>query len=404
MRILILSLNYSPELTGIGKYNGEMAGWLAARGHEVRVVTAPPYYPMWKVPENYSTWRYCHETVEHVGVWRCPLWVPSNQSGFKRIIHLASFALSSFPVMLLQSFWRPDVIFVVEPPLFCMPTAWLCARLSRAKCWLHVQDFEVDAAFDLGFLPKSLKTYVVNIERKLMNGVNRVSSISENMLKRLDSKGIAKDKQVYFSNWVDTKVIHPLGRVSGYRKKLAIKDDALVALYSGNIGEKQGLQVIIECAARLSNDSRFQFVLCGDGGGLPRLRKLAGHANNIHWLPLQPMDELNELLGLADVHLLPQKASAEDLVMPSKLTGMFASGRPVIVAANEGTQLEKVVQGAGVVVPPEDSDAMAVALKKLFANPDLCHRMGRLGRKFAIDHLSIDSVLMRFELDLKACV
>ncbi|MDQ6953563.1 MAG: hypothetical protein Q9M15_08555 [Mariprofundaceae bacterium] len=88
--------------------------------------------------------------IDGVLVYRCPLYVPAKASGLKRIIHLASFALSSFPIMLKHIFWKPDVVMVIEPPLLCAPMAWLTARLSGAKCWLHIQDFEVDAAFDLG--------------------------------------------------------------------------------------------------------------------------------------------------------------------------------------------------------------------------------------------------------------
>jgi len=153
LRILIYGINYSPELTGIGKYTGEMAEWLAEQGHDIRIATAPPYYPEWKVADGYSAVRYWREQVDGVDVWRCPLYVPSRPSGLKRILHLASFALSSMPVIFRQIFWKPDVIVVIEPPLFCAPAAWLTAQLSSAKCWLHIQDFEVNAAFDLGIIP-----------------------------------------------------------------------------------------------------------------------------------------------------------------------------------------------------------------------------------------------------------
>jgi len=155
LKILIYGVNYAPELTGIGKYTGEMSEWLAEQGHDVRVVTAPPYYPEWKVSNAYASGFYRKEQVNGVEVYRCPLYVPAKPSGMKRIVHLASFALSSLPIMLKQVFWKPDVVMVIEPPLFCAPTAWTVARLSGGKCWLHIQDFEVDAAFELGIIPFS---------------------------------------------------------------------------------------------------------------------------------------------------------------------------------------------------------------------------------------------------------
>jgi len=165
VKILLYGINFSPELVGIGKYTGEMAAWLASKGHEVRVVTAPPYYPEWKIGAEYAGKGYCREMLDEVQVLRCPLYVPSRATGLKRIVHLASFALSSMPVVLSQVRWRPDIIWVVEPALMCAPTAWLAARSCGAKAWLHVQDFEVDAAFALGLVrSKALKKVVQALE------------------------------------------------------------------------------------------------------------------------------------------------------------------------------------------------------------------------------------------------
>src|SRR5665811_649755 len=138
MRILIVGINYAPELTGIGKYTGEMAEWLVTQGHAVRVVTAPPYYPEWHIGNAYSAWRYHFEEMNGVNIWRCPLWVPAKPSGLKRLIHLASFALSSFPVILGQILWKPDVVIAIEPPLTCAPVSLLVSRLAGAKAWLHI--------------------------------------------------------------------------------------------------------------------------------------------------------------------------------------------------------------------------------------------------------------------------
>ncbi|MDF1594220.1 MAG: glycosyltransferase [Desulfobacterales bacterium] len=88
MRILIVGINFAPELVGIGKYTAEMVDWLAGQGHDVRVVTAPPYYPKWQVWDGYSGRHYKLENNNGVRVYRCPLWVPEMVSGLKRILHL----------------------------------------------------------------------------------------------------------------------------------------------------------------------------------------------------------------------------------------------------------------------------------------------------------------------------
>jgi len=398
MKILIHGINYLPELTGIGKYTGEMVEWLVSQGHEVHVVTAPPYYPEWSVLNGYSSWRYKKEVISGAKVWRCPLWIPTNHSGLKRIFHLMSFALSSFPVMLRQIFWRPDIIFVIEPPLFCSPTALLVSKLSKSKSWLHIQDFEVDAAFDLRILTsKRLRGFVLFVEKWLMSKFDVVSTISTQMLTRLDQKGDLPAKQVCFPNWVDGDQIFPIKDGGSFRKELDIKESNIVALYSGNMGEKQGLEIVIEAARSLRENGNILFVMCGSGAALSRLQKLADGLSNMLWLPLQPVERLNDLLNMADIHLLPQRVDAADLVMPSKLTGMLASGRPILSTVNEGTQVATVLEKSGIIVPPGDLTRFSNALVDLVNDKELRVQLGENARQYAVEHLGLDTVLGRFE-------
>ncbi|MCK9352694.1 MAG: glycosyltransferase WbuB [Gallionella sp.] len=401
MRILINGTNYHPEKIGIGKYTGEMAEWLAMRGHEVRVVTAPPYYPEWRVGAGYSALGYRCESLSGVDVWRCPLWIPGKLSGLKRIVHLASFALSSLPVMLRQIFWRPDVVFVIEPPLMCAPAAWLTARLCGAKSWLHIQDFEVDAAFELGILRSTwARRFALGAESQLMRRFDRVSTISPRMLERLAEKKVALQNAYLFQNWVDTDFIFPMRAMSPFRDELGITPEKVVALYSGNMGEKQGLEIVIEAARLFADDERLVFVLCGEGGARRRLLERAAGLHNVLWLPLQPVERLNELLNLADVHLLPQRADVADLVMPSKLTGMLASGRPVVATAYLGTQVAEVVAKCGIVAPPGDAESLWAALRQLIESPEGRGRLGGAARKYAETRLGKDVVLGQFEQEL----
>lgn len=401
MRILINGTNCAPEQIGIGKYTGGMAAWFAGRGHEVRVVAAPPYYPAWKIGDGYSSWCYRRESVDGFVIFRCPLWIPARPSGFKRLIHLVSFALSSFPVMLGQLFWRPDVVIVIEPPLMCAPAGWLAARLVGARVWLHIQDFEVDAAFDMGILRSArLRRGVLAIERWLMRQFDCVSTISPKMREKLIDKGMTLARTALFPNWVDLDQIVPRTDDGYLRAELGIPADKLVALYSGNMGEKQGLEVLLEAAKLACSDTRVQFVLCGDGASRQRLQAAYGNLPNVSWCSLQPQDRLNELLGMADVHLLPQRADVADLVMPSKLTGMLASGRPVLATAHAGTQVAEVVARCGVVTPPGDAVALWQALHLLVNASDRRQELGRNARSYAENYLGRDAVLEQFERDL----
>lgn len=416
MKVLIQSLNFQPELTGIGKYSGEMASWLAAQGHQVHVVTAPPYYPAWQVGLGYSAVRYSQEKFaifpahlrngdnpenQDLIVHRCPLWVPPKPSGLKRLIHLASFALSSLPIMLRQVFWKPDVVWMVAPAFFCAPGTWLTAKLSGAPAWIHVQDYEVDAAFDLGLLKGNLlRRMVLAVERWMFQCFDVVSTISHRMLERAADKGVAANRLVLFPNWVDISSVRPEMRCDDFRAELGAAPDQVIALYSGNMGGKQGLEILAQAAALLQANLRLLFVFCGNGAGRADLMAQCAGLPNVRFLDLQPLEKLGAMLASADIHLLPQRADAADLVMPSKLTGMLASGRAVVATAHVGTEVARVVEGCGLVVPPENPRAFADAIAALADDAEMRQRYGVAARCYAEENLDKETVLRRFEAEL----
>jgi len=401
VKILLYSLNFAPELTGIGKYSGEMATWLAERGHEVEVVCAAPYYPEWRVHAGFGGWRYRREE-RHVGsgslkVARCPLWVPSRPSGAKRLLHLLSFALTSLPALVRGLRRRPDVVFVVAPALLVAPQALFLAGWSGRPTWLHVQDFEVDAALDMGIVQGGwLGRMARRVEAMLLARFDRVSSISEAMCARLRQKGVPAERVVLLPNWVDLKAITPQHGLNGVRTELGIGADTTLLLYAGNMGEKQGLDVLIDVARRLHGTPGLVFLMVGTGAARSRLQAQAQGLPNMVWWPLQPAERLNELLNAADIHLLPQRGDVADLVMPSKLGGILASGRMVIGTAHADTELGRVLERTGVRVDPGRPELLAEAIMRYAADPQARGRLGSAGRRHAEETLDIDPVMMRF--------
>lgn len=409
MRILIYGLNYAPELTGVGKYTGEMASWLASRGHDIRVVTAPPYYPDWRISAEYGGRSYTVERGEsgEPTVYRCPLWVPLRPNGSTRVLHLCSFALSSLPVVAMQTFWKPDLVFAVEPTFFAAPVALIAATITGAHSWLHVQDFEVDAAFNMGMLPPdgTLHKLAKHLERFFTGRFSRVSSITGKMVQRMSGRGVEPGHTVLFPNWEDLDRVRPAlnAAVNQFRVSLKLQDK-IVFLYSGNMGAKQGLEVLAPLAESFAHDPRIHFVFCGEGSFRPQLEKLVARRKNVTMIPLQRTDRLNDLLNAADIHLLPQRSEAADLVMPSKLIGILASGRPVIATAEVGTQLANVVEGSGLVVPSSDPRLLYAAARRLADDPELRARLGRSAREYAVKNLSKERVLRQFEKEIMALV
>jgi len=404
MKILVYGINYAPEVTGVGRFTGDMAAWLAAHGHRVCVVTAPPYYPHWRVADGYRDRGWFREARAEADVYRCPLYVPRQASGATRAAHLVSFAMSSLPVALTRALrMRPDLVFAVEPTIATAPAALMAARLAGARSWLHVQDLEIDAAAGLGLLPRWSADLALGLQRRLFRRFDTVSTISARMAERIAAIGVPRERIEAFPNWIDTQAIRPDVPAADLRAELGIAADAVVALYAGNMGKKQGLELIAAAAERMPADPPVNFVAAGDGAGRADLAAaLKRSGADVLLLDAQPDARLPALLALADIHLLPQRAEAADLVMPSKLGGMLASGRPVVAAAAPSTQIAAAVDGCGLVVPPGDAEAFAAAIARLAGDAALCRRLGAAAREAAVRDWERTTVLGRFEAALTA--
>ncbi|EJC0024765.1 colanic acid biosynthesis fucosyltransferase WcaI [Salmonella enterica] len=406
MKILVYGINYSPELTGIGKYTGEMVAWMAQEGHEVRVITAPPYYPQWKVGERYSAWRYRREEGEAT-VWRCPLYVPKQPSTLKRLLHLGSFALSSFFPLMAQRRWKPDRIIGVVPTLFCTPGMRLLATLSGARTVLHIQDYEVDAMLGLGMAGKGKRGSVARLatafERSALRNVDNVSTISRSMMNKAREKGVAAEKILFFPNWSEVARFQDVNDadVTALRQQLGLPEGKKIVLYSGNIGEKQGLEKVIDAAERL-RDRPLIFAIVGQGGGKARLENMARERGlaNIKFLPLQPYDALPALLKMGDCHLVVQKRGAADAVLPSKLTNILAVGGNAAITAEPHTELGQLCArypGIAVCVEPESTDALVDGISQALAMP----KNNTTAREYAERTLNKENVLRQFIADIR---
>ncbi|KGO87452.1 glycosyl transferase family 1 [Flavobacterium rivuli WB 3.3-2 = DSM 21788] len=404
MRILIFGINYSPELTGIGKYTGEMGSWFAQQGHNVHVVTAVPYYPEWEVHEKYKGKYWITEDIDGATVHRIPLYVPKNVTSAKRIIHEFSFVLGIVPVWFKLLFTKKfDVVFCAAPPFHLGILPLLYSKLKGVPMITHVQDLQVDAAKELGMIKnKTFLNLMFSIERFILKKSKKVSTISLGMQLKISGKGVNTNQQILFPNWVDENNIMPLPKEQSLRQQFGLKDSDKVILYSGNLGEKQGLEVIIDVALKYKDRSDVYFLIVGSGGGKEKLEQSAKDAGltQVMFFPLQPYNKLSALLATADVHLVLQKKSAADLVMPSKLTGILAAGGFAIVTAEPGTSLYTVVNqyNMGLIIEPESTEALCNGIEYAINNDISTYKLN--ARKYAEAYLSKENILRDFEQQL----
>ena len=404
MKISLVSLNYSPELTGIGKYNGEMCPWLTQQGDDVQVLCAPPYYPEWQVHNGYSGGWYSVSEQDGVQVTRCPLYVPKTPTTLKRLLHLASFSISSSLALFKGIFKKPEVVIVVEPTLFVVPSVLLFCKVTGAKSVLHIQDYEVDAMFGLGMGGKPsglLSRFAFGVERWLMSKFDAVSTISLSMMDKAREKGVSDDQLIFFPNWSDTDFVNPDVDGLSLRESWGLKESEKVVLYAGNIGAKQGLELVIEAAKRYISRTEVKFFVVGAGAYVKQLQALSDGAGltNIEFKPLQAWEDVPAMLSMADVHLVIQRKGAADAVLPSKLTNILSAGGNAVVTAEGDTELGRLAEqypGIYTCVEPEDIDAFCEGLDV---------ELGKTGtntvaRKYAEENLNKDAILSRFREDL----
>jgi colanic acid biosynthesis glycosyl transferase WcaI len=403
MKILLYGINYLPELTGIGKYSGEMCEWLAKQNHDVRVICAPPYYPEWTVRQGYASWQYQVQSRDGVTVYRCPLFVPNQPSTVSRLLHLLSFSVSSLPVLFRQWFWKPDVVICLEPTFFCVPAALVFCKLRGSRSMLHIQDFELDAMIGLGmgktgFVVRMAKAF----EGWLMRSFGIISSISYSMLKNAEMKLGRADKLFYFPNWVDTDFLTPNCDASQFRERWGISTKTKVVLYSGNIGKKQGLEIVLRAAEILKGEPDLLFIMVGSGAAQSELMQLAKQMQlkNLAFYPLQAYEDLPSLMALGNIHLVVQKRGAADAVLPSKLTAILAVGGECVITADANTELGLLCQkypGIARCIEPENADVLAATLREmLFTLPENNSRKyNKVAHQFALDNLKKEQILSR---------
>jgi colanic acid biosynthesis glycosyl transferase WcaI len=396
MRVLIYGINFKPELTGIGKYSGEMADWLVSKGYEVLVITAPPYYPEWSIKERYANF-YSYNTTKNMTVIRCPLYVPQRPTALKRLLHLASFSMSSFIPAVGSVIWKPDLIIQVVPTMFCSIQTILLSKLIGAKSVVHIQDFEVDAMFNLSMVKLGVFRKMIHwLEKKILDSFQVVSTISKGMLDRAAQKGIDRHKLVFFPNWAEENLFKAQ-RNKNFLCELGLDTEKKIIVYSGNMGEKQGLELVIDAADLMRRQSDVHFVMVGEGVAKERLERLTNDLNlsNISFYPLLSSSMFQKLLASTDCHLVIQKKGAADAVLPSKLTNILAVGGNAVVTASMDTTLGMLCEefpGIAVLVEPESADLLVAGIEHVFSMP----KPNKIAEQYAWEFLDKDKILDRF--------
>ena len=405
MNILFLALNYYPELVGCGKYNTETVNWFAGKADKIIVITTNPFYPEWKSLRN----NYNKNTKRNIEIIRCPIYVPKNLNGITRSFHYLSFFISSFPIVIFHGLKNIDFAYTICPTILSAPSILILAyfkRLFQNKkliTWIHFQDLEIEAAFQLKFFKnKFLKNILISYEKKILKSFDFISSISFYISEKIKFK-INKNKEiVYFPNFIESNQFISADRekeLNPYYKELSLNSDKKVIMYSGTINDKLCCQCIVQTIELLKFREDLLWIICGEGPKKSYLSNKLCKLKNVRFYNFQPIKRLPDWLNLADIHLIPQKISSVKFCLPSKLLGILACGKAVVGIAPENSELGKILENHGIRLSNEDPKKMAESILKLIDNRKLREKLGKSShdyiKKFHEKDVVLNNILLK---------
>ncbi len=391
-KITIVALNFYPEDTAIGLYTTQLAEYLSQNHFEVQVITGFPYYPQWKTKEEYRNKpKRFIENHQGIKIIRYKQYVPQNPTFFKRILHLLDFTLGTW--LNASKIKDSDLVFTVVPFTTSILVGNKIARKTKAKHWVHIQDFEFDAAAETNLIghKKFIFQILFWIERKLLLKPHALSTISRAMHQKLKQKTQNKKPLFLLPNWVDIHFINPQkAQTHPYLQSGKFK-----ILYAGNIGEKQDWNLFLEVARNI-NDPEIEFVIVGSGAKESWLKNQIRNMPHVKLHAPVPYQELPDLLCSADLHILFQKNNVIDTVMPSKILGMMASGKPSLITGNPKSEVAAVFKEsqAGIYLNAPTYKQVIHAIRQIKQQPSI---YGSTARHYVAEHFSAEKILRKFK-------
>lgn len=351
MKILTISLYFHPDHTGIANYANGFAIAAQNQGHEVEVITGFPFYPSWMKRKQDRFTLFRTEKLDSIKIFRSFLYVPARPSTVKRVLQELSFLV--FATVGLVRVKKPDLIVCFTTPILLGFWSSLVSRIFKSKLVINVQDFQLEAALSLGMSKRSTITSVLEaIEKSSYKRANYVSSITVSMCKVLTGKkNVDPTKVLLWPNWINiTDYNLSLLEPGLFRQRYGIEKDTTIVCYAGNIGLKQGLEVLVDIAERVMVHDKVLFLIAGNGAALNSLQALCKERalNNILFLPLLSSQEYLHLLRDIDIFVLPQKKTSFDVYFPSKLLGILACEVPLVLLADSESELFKTVASRNI--------------------------------------------------------
>jgi len=401
LRLVVLCPHFAPDLAPTGVVMTRIVTELAARGHELHVVTSLPWYRNHAIEPGWGGRLWRTEKTEWGSIIRVHPFPGKSKSNllrralgfiaFSYAVGIRSVHADGFP-------FKVDGVLAMSPPLTLGLTGWFTKIIRRAPLVFNIQDVFPDAAIQTGAISnKKIIAAAKWLERVSYQRSDAVVLLSRDLRTNIANKIDTKfhDRLHVIPNFVDTVAITPQNRMTAYRTELGIGDQ-LVVMYAGNVGFSQSLNLVAEAAAKFPE---IAFVINGDGAARKKLQQDCAQLANVYFGDYQPIDRLSEVLATGDIHLVPLRAGLASVSVPSKSYSILAAGRPMLAAIDPNTEIPNMLResGAGIAVEPDNAPAFIDALGQLASNRELLLEIGARGRNWVETHASPASVAAQYE-------
>ncbi len=389
MRILIFGGHYEPDLGPSAPLFTMLCRNLVKLGHQVTMLTMVPHYPSGRVPPEYRGKWYWEDNDQGVEVIRIGLPSVDRAKLPKRMLQYLAYQLGAAIIGIGKSY---DAVFAGSSALNSWLPFQVLVTLRRKPAVYGVYDVYPSVGIKLGiFRHKAVITLMTHLERSCLDNAMLVRIISDSFRPDLRELGVPDKKMVRGYDWVDTELVRPLPRDNAFSREHNLTEK-FVVMYAGNLGLSQGLEHVLAAADLLKEHENILFTFVGDGASREMLvnQTIQRGLKNVKFLPFQPRQRLPEVLASADVLLVSLQHGMGSGSLPSKMYSIFASGRPLLMSVDEGSEPWRLVEqsGAGLCVPPENPASLSAAILYLKNAPHLCDQFGRQGRAWAETHHS----------------
>jgi colanic acid biosynthesis glycosyl transferase WcaI len=401
LRLIVLCPHFEPDMAPTGVVMTRIVHELAARGHELHVVTSLPWYRKHQVETGWAGALWRIEKTTWGSISRVQPFAGQTKSNLLR--RAIGFILFSYFVglraLFAGRFWRRvDGVLAMSPPLTLGLIGWHTKLFRGGKLVFNIQDVFPDAAVETGAISNqrviAAASWLERVSYQLSDSVVLLSDdLANNVQRKLDQKFHKRIKVI--PNFVDTKAIVPLSRLTNYRRELGV-DESLVVMYAGNVGFSQSLELMVEAARVLPN---VVFVINGEGAARKSLEAKAHALSNVKFGEYQDASRLSEVLATGDLHVVPLRRGLGSVSVPSKTYSILAAGRPICAAIDLDTEVPRILAAAnaGVCVEPDNQEAFVSALTAMISDRQSLEEMGASGRKWVEGHASPQSIAQRYE-------